>query len=120
MTAFQPTQQDAFAFPQIEVAIQLPERSLEQKIEGAVQAITVLIEQGWHPVVAWSGGKDSCVTLNLTLTALLSYVTFLRRVPLPMTIVELMSRAAPPMRGAEAERWSRSWPPNAPPNIMAN
>ena len=70
MTAFQPTQ-DAFAFPQSEVAIQLPERSLEQKIEGAVQAISSLIEQGWHPVVAWSGGKDSSVTLNLTLTALI-------------------------------------------------
>lgn len=51
MTAFQPTQ-DAFAFPQSEVAIQLPERSLEQKIKRAVQAISSLIEQGWHPVVA--------------------------------------------------------------------
>ncbi|WP_286788493.1 MULTISPECIES: hypothetical protein [unclassified Pseudomonas] len=33
MTAFQPTQV-TFAFPQSEVAVQLPERSLEQKIEG--------------------------------------------------------------------------------------
>ena len=55
MTAFQPTQ-DTFAFPQSEVAVQLPERSLEQKIESAVQTITALIEQGWHPVVAWSSG----------------------------------------------------------------
>ena len=55
MTAFQPTQ-DTFAFPQSEVAVQLPERSLEQKIESAVQAITALIGQGWHPVVAWNGG----------------------------------------------------------------
>jgi 3'-phosphoadenosine 5'-phosphosulfate sulfotransferase (PAPS reductase)/FAD synthetase len=70
MTAF-PLNQDAFAFPEIEVAVQLPERSVEQKIEGAVQAIITLIEQGWHPVVAWSGGKDSSVTLNLTLTALI-------------------------------------------------
>ncbi|MBF8642747.1 MULTISPECIES: hypothetical protein [Pseudomonas] len=55
MTAFQPIQ-DTFAFPQSEVAVQLPERSLEQKIEGAVQAITALIGQGWHPIVAWNGG----------------------------------------------------------------
>ena|GEM_PF-3154717 len=66
MTAFQPTQ-DAFAFPQNEVAIQLPER-------------------GWYPVVTCSDGNDSYVELD---------IAFDRRKPKPSSkpcFPELMSK----------------------------
>ncbi|WP_158635491.1 hypothetical protein [Pseudomonas duriflava] len=51
MTAF-PLKQNAFVFPQIEVDIQPPERSLGQQIKCVVQGVIARVEQGWPPVVA--------------------------------------------------------------------
>lgn len=49
-----------------------PARSMrfEDKVVLAVTAINQQVQQGRHLVVAWSGGKDSSVTLNLAFTAL--------------------------------------------------
>jgi 3'-phosphoadenosine 5'-phosphosulfate sulfotransferase (PAPS reductase)/FAD synthetase len=45
--------------------------TLDQKIRGAIDAIKAqVIEYKRYLAVAWSGGKDSSVTLNLTFTAL--------------------------------------------------
>lgn len=43
---------------------------LGTKVQAALQAIKRLVRQDKHLAVAWSGGKDSSVTLNLALTAL--------------------------------------------------
>lgn len=49
-----------------------PARSMtfEEKVALAVAAIKQQVLQGRHLVVAWSGGKDSSVTLSLAFTAL--------------------------------------------------
>lgn len=44
--------------------------SYEDKVAGALSAIKLQVLAGRHLVVAWSGGKDSSVTLNLAFTAL--------------------------------------------------
>lgn len=46
------------------------EVSFEQKLFNSVSAIKQQVMEGRHLVVAWSGGKDSSVTLNLAFTAL--------------------------------------------------
>ncbi|MGE8063910.1 phosphoadenosine phosphosulfate reductase family protein [Pseudomonas sp. NPDC089569] len=48
----------------------LVEMSFEEKVASAVEAIKQQVREGRHPLVAWSGGKDSSVLLNLTFTAL--------------------------------------------------
>lgn len=52
------------------VTIELAPLSLESKVSGALAAIKQQVLAGMHLVVAWSGGKDSSVTLNLAFTAL--------------------------------------------------
>ncbi|MDS9772053.1 hypothetical protein RMG93_34280, partial [Pseudomonas aeruginosa] len=47
-----------------------PEKTLAEKIAGAVEAVKRVVRAGKQPVVAWSGGKDSSVTLNIALTAI--------------------------------------------------
>ncbi|WP_236043016.1 phosphoadenosine phosphosulfate reductase family protein [Pseudomonas arcuscaelestis] len=46
------------------------ELSFDQKVVAAITAIKQQVLAGRHLVVAWSGGKDSSVTLNLAFTAL--------------------------------------------------
>lgn len=56
-------------------AVELPapvvavERSFAEKVATAISAIKAQVLAGRHPVVAWSGGKDSSVTLALTFAA---------------------------------------------------
>ncbi|OEC63835.1 hypothetical protein A7D21_28560 [Pseudomonas sp. AP19] len=44
--------------------------SYEQKVRSAIHAIKQQVIDGSHLSVAWSGGKDSSVTLNLAFSAL--------------------------------------------------
>jgi len=46
------------------------EMSFDEKVVAAVSAIKQQVLDGRHLVVAWSGGKDSSVTLNLAFSAL--------------------------------------------------
>ncbi|MDH1930472.1 phosphoadenosine phosphosulfate reductase family protein [Pseudomonas sp. GD03696] len=46
------------------------EKTFEDKVQDAIAAIKQQVIDGRHLVVAWSGGKDSSVTLNLAFTAL--------------------------------------------------
>ncbi|WP_323601093.1 phosphoadenosine phosphosulfate reductase family protein [Pseudomonas putida] len=46
------------------------EKTFEDKVHDAIAAIKQQVIDGRHLVVAWSGGKDSSVTLNLAFTAL--------------------------------------------------
>lgn len=45
------------------------ERSFDEKVAIAIAAIKAQVLVGRHPVVAWSGGKDSSVTLALAFAA---------------------------------------------------
>lgn len=48
----------------------VPSRSFEEKVASAVASIKAQVMLGRTLVVAWSGGKDSSVCLNLAITAL--------------------------------------------------
>ncbi|WP_282410350.1 phosphoadenosine phosphosulfate reductase family protein [Pseudomonas sp. PS02303] len=52
-----------------------PEKTLTEKIAGAVDAVKRVVRAGKQPVVAWSGGKYSSVTLNIALTAIRELAT---------------------------------------------
>lgn len=52
-----------------------PEKTLAEKIAGAVDAVKRVVRAGKQPVVAWSGGKDSSVTLNIAFTAIRELAT---------------------------------------------
>lgn len=51
-----------------------PEKTLTEKIAGAVDAVKRVVRAGKQPVVAWSG-KDSSVTLNIAFTAIRELAT---------------------------------------------
>ncbi|MFW4982381.1 phosphoadenosine phosphosulfate reductase family protein [Pseudomonas aeruginosa] len=51
------------------------EKTLAEKIAGAVEAVKRVVRAGKQPVVAWSGGKDSSVTLNIAFTAIRELAT---------------------------------------------
>ncbi|ANF89210.1 hypothetical protein A7J50_5883 (plasmid) [Pseudomonas antarctica] len=52
-----------------------PEKTLAEKIAGAVDAVKRVVRADKQPVLAWSGGKDSSVTLNIAFTAIRELAT---------------------------------------------
>ncbi|ELC0893193.1 phosphoadenosine phosphosulfate reductase family protein, partial [Pseudomonas aeruginosa] len=52
------------------VLLQVVDLTFDEKVKAAVEAIKQQVREGRRLVVAWSGGKDSSVTLNLAFTAL--------------------------------------------------
>lgn len=59
----------------------LADRPLEAKLRDAIEAVKRQIGFGRHLTVAWSGGKDSSVTLAITLQAMRGLVSEGRQVP---------------------------------------
>lgn len=67
----QPAQIDLFSSVDAAIAAEpAVSRSFAEKVAVAVAAIKTLILAGRHLSVAWSGGKDSSVTLSLALMAM--------------------------------------------------
>ena len=60
----------------------LPEQPVEEKVRNATEAVKRQIIAGRHLTVAWSGGKDSSVTLAITLQAMRELVSEGRQVPM--------------------------------------
>lgn len=57
------------------IVVHEPEQTMADKINGAIEAVKRVVRVGKQPVVAWSGGKDSSVTLNIAFTAIRELAT---------------------------------------------
>lgn len=63
------TQIALFEVVELPAPVVAVERSFAEKVTIAIAAIKAQVRIGRHPVVAWSGGKDSSVTLALAFAA---------------------------------------------------